>query len=273
MTRGETTRIMAVLQAAYPAYYRGMSANELEPVISLWAEMLADYPADVCALAVKRLFALDAKGYPPTIGQVIASVQAVLDPPEQRMTETEAWGLVKRAAANGYYHAAEEYAKLPPEIRRIIGDADTLHEWSQTESLDTVIAASFMRSYRALTEHKEAAMALPPGMRRQIGAVGDRMRIAEPAHRAIEAPQPSGRTHSPQGSSPAMEAFFARLRELTAEKFQMDNIRDNDAEARADRGTSDAVKGGKGMNALIFAGRPRTKKNSPMVGAPWRDTQ
>ena len=159
MTRAETTRIMAVLQAAYPAYYRSMSAGELEPVISLWSEMLADYPADVCALAVKRLIALDAKGYPPNIGQVIASVRAVLDPPEQRMTETEAWGLVKRAAANGYYHAAEEYAKLPPEIRRIIGDADTLHEWSQTESLDTVIAASFMRSYRALTEREDAARA------------------------------------------------------------------------------------------------------------------
>lgn len=234
MTRIETTRIMAVLQAAYPVYYRGMAANELEPVISLWAEMLADYPADVCALAVKRLIALDTKGYPPNIGQVIASVQAVLDPPEQRMTETAAWGLVKKAAANGYYHAAEEFAKLPPELRRIVGDADALHEWSQAESLDTVIAASFMRSYRALTEHKEAAMALPPGMRVQIGAVADRMRIAEPAHRAIEAPQPPrGEPIPPQGSSPAMEAFFARLRELTAEKFQMDNIRENDAEARA----------------------------------------
>lgn len=233
MTRAETTRIMAVLQAAYPAYYRGMAANELDPVIALWAEMLADYPADVCALAVKRLIALDAKGYPPTIGQVIASVQAVLDPPEQRMTETEAWGLVKRAAANGYYHAAEEYAKLPPEIRRIVGDADTLHEWSQTESLDTVIAASFMRSYRALTEREDAARALPPGIRAQIGTAADGARLKPPVSRALAAPKsPREETHVTQGNSPAMDAFFARLREVMAEKMQMDDIRDNDAEAR-----------------------------------------
>ena len=72
MTRAETLAVMSILKAAYPAYYRDMKRQDAEAVVNLWAEMLADYPADLVAAAVKSHIASDRKGFPPHIGAIIA---------------------------------------------------------------------------------------------------------------------------------------------------------------------------------------------------------
>ena len=68
MTRSETLAIMSILKAAYPGYYRDMKRQDAEAVVNLWAEMLADYPANLVAAAVKSHIASDRKGFPPHIG-------------------------------------------------------------------------------------------------------------------------------------------------------------------------------------------------------------
>ena len=119
MNRAETLAIMSVMKAAYPAFYREMSARDAEAAVSLWCEMFADDPAHIVAMAVKSHIASDRKGYPPNIGSIKEAIRKLTRPDE--MSDMEAWGCVSRALRNGIYGYAEEFKKLPPVIRRIVG--------------------------------------------------------------------------------------------------------------------------------------------------------
>lgn len=78
MDREETLKIMAVLKAAYPAYYRDMPKRDAENAVSLWNEMFAEDDYAVVGAAVKALIASDVKGFPPNIGAVKAQIQRIL---------------------------------------------------------------------------------------------------------------------------------------------------------------------------------------------------
>ena len=135
MNRAETLAIMSVMKAAYPAFYREMSARDAEAAVSLWCEMFADDPAHIVAMAVKSHIASDRKGYPPNIGSIKEAIRKLTRPDE--MSDMEAWGYVSRALRNGIYGYAEEFKKLPPVIRRIVGTPMQLREWAMMDS-DTV---------------------------------------------------------------------------------------------------------------------------------------
>lgn len=165
MTYDETLAIMSVLKAAYPAYYRGMNRQDAEAAVALWAEMFADEPAQVVALAVKSLIATDTKGFPPHIGAVKDSIVKLKQP--QEMTEAEAWALVSKATRNSTYNAGEEFDKLPPVVQRIVGTPMQLREWAAMDSdtLQSVVASNFQRSYKARAAKEREFMALPSEIR------------------------------------------------------------------------------------------------------------
>lgn len=232
MTREETLKIMSVLKGAYPNYYRGMQREEANGVVALWTEMLADYPAEVVALAVKRFIALDDKGFPPSIGQVIQGIRAVASPPEDRLTENEAWGLCRRAACNGAYNSKSEYAKLPPILQRVVGSPEVIHEWSQMDPamLDTTVRASVCRSFNAAMEREEEAKSLPPALNSAIHRLAGQMAIESQSQQelrledsasaatrhaqAISCPAPK----SASGVSSAAERFLEALRGMVENK-------------------------------------------------------
>ena len=51
----ETAKLMAILETAYPMFYAKKTQQEREDAIMLWAEMFADEPGEVVAMAVKAL--------------------------------------------------------------------------------------------------------------------------------------------------------------------------------------------------------------------------
>lgn len=161
MIREETMMIMGVLKTAYPNYYRSMKRDEAEKTIALWTEMFADEPAELVVNAVKVLIATDEKGFPPHIGAVKAHIARITG--GVKKSEYEAWGEVKRALSNSVYHAADEFEKLDPVIKRIVGSPSQLREWAQaeTETLDTVISSNFQRSYRACEKNYRESLTLP----------------------------------------------------------------------------------------------------------------
>ena len=55
MDRLETADILAVLKAAYPQFYNGLSPKEANKIVDLWAEMFKDEPVMVVAVAVKAM--------------------------------------------------------------------------------------------------------------------------------------------------------------------------------------------------------------------------
>lgn len=70
MTRDETLKIMAVLKATYPNFYKDMTCRDAEGVVALWTDMFSEDSYNAVAAAVKAFIASDSKGFPPVVGQV-----------------------------------------------------------------------------------------------------------------------------------------------------------------------------------------------------------
>ena len=179
MTREDTLDLLSVLKAAYPNFYRDMTRKDAEHVIALWSDMFKDEPAELVALAVKAHIATDKKGFPPHIGAIKDAIVKIQQPGE--MTELEAWGLVQKALRNGYYGAQEEFDKLPPVVQRLVGSPNQLREWSQmdTETVSSVVASNFQRSYKARAAHEREFLALPTEVKGAMEQIADRMKMPE----------------------------------------------------------------------------------------------
>lgn len=161
MTRAETIKILSVLRGAYPQFYRGIEKNEAEDTVNLWASMFADEPYQIVSAAVKALIVSNDSGFPPVIGQVKAKIRKITSPDE--MTEGEAWSLVSKALRNSAYGSEEEFNNLPAILQRLVGSPSQLKEWSQmdAETVQSVVASNFQRSYRARAEQQREYDALP----------------------------------------------------------------------------------------------------------------
>lgn len=191
MTREETLAIMALLKAAYPNYYKDMKRADAEGVVNLWATMFADEPADLVAMAVKAHIASDVKGFAPHVGAIKEAIIRIQQPKE--MTEMEAWALVERAISgasmspqsmmyrngvtDGKTSAERNFDKLPPLLKRIVGNPGQLAAWGamNEETVGTVIASNFQRSYRAIAAKEREHMALPSDVCRVMEQIGGAM--------------------------------------------------------------------------------------------------
>lgn len=177
MERADVLAVMAVLKAAYPGYYRGMSRKDADGIVGLWTDMFAeDDPAAVGA-AVKALIATDAKGFPPHIGAVKEKLRQISQPAQ--MSPAEAWGMVWRAVQRSGYNSREEFDRLPDTLRRLVGSPEQLKAWSQmdADTVQSVIASNFQRSYQARAKQEADFMALPEDVKKIALSVSGNLAI------------------------------------------------------------------------------------------------
>lgn len=171
MNRQETIKIMAVLQAAYPQFYAKKTREEMSDIANLWAEMFADEPYPVVAMATKALIKTRVSTYPPGIGEITEKIMKITQPEET--TEMEAWGMVLAAIRNSAYNSRREFEALPEIVQRIVGSPSQLAEWSQMDSstINSVVASNFQRSYKARAKNERDYLALPSSVREFMGAI------------------------------------------------------------------------------------------------------
>jgi len=175
MNKKETATLMAILQVAYPVYYRNKTQDELMTAVNLWTEMFKEDDFKIVSAGVKSFIASDIKGFPPSIGAIKQYIQKITAPEE--LTEQEAWSLIKKALKNSSYNSKEEFEKLPQELQRLLGSPSQLKEWAREEisTLDSVIASNFMRSYRARIQSVREYNALPNDVKQMVGSLSTNM--------------------------------------------------------------------------------------------------
>lgn len=200
MTREETIKVLAVLKAAYPAFYRGMKADELNGIVNLWASQFEGDDYKTVGAAVQAHIATDTKGYPPHIGAIKEAIRKITQPDE--MSEMEAWGYVASALRNSGYNSVAEFDKLPPVVRRIVGSPSQLREWAMMDSdtVQSVVQSNFMRSYRVRAQSEREYLALPESVRELMGQLAGSM--------AIPALKESDRSYDIRQLESEMEARF-----------------------------------------------------------------
>lgn len=187
MTRDDVIKIMSVLRGAYPHFYRDISKQEAYDTINLWTDMFSNDDASIVAAAVKSLIDGDDKGFPPTIGQVKAKMRLLVGSDE--LTEAEAWNLVSKAVKNGLYGAVEEFEKLPPAVKRIVGSPSQLRDWASMDSdtLHSVVASNFQRSYKVVATREKEIAALPDDVKKLINfAMNKEPEALPPAYESHE---------------------------------------------------------------------------------------
>jgi hypothetical protein len=75
MTKQEVIALMAIVRTGYPEYYRTQS--DVSDAVTLWADILADQNAVLIGKALRQFMAMDEKGYPPKVGQLIALAKEI----------------------------------------------------------------------------------------------------------------------------------------------------------------------------------------------------
>mgnify|MGYP002626607181 CR=1 FL=1 len=71
MTKQEIAKLIAVTKALYPNHFKGYSAEDTEYLIAGWGSVLSDYTYEQAGAGLKKFFASDTKGFPPSPGQII----------------------------------------------------------------------------------------------------------------------------------------------------------------------------------------------------------
>lgn len=173
MTKYETSVIMATLRAAYPQYYARQSVEDAEAALNLWAMQFAEETAEEVSAAVSAFIACDTKGFPPSIGQIKEKLDMLrAEAGGGELTALDAWSLVQKACKRSYYNAEEEFAKLPDTVRAVVGSAGVLHDWAamDLDTLCSVVASNFQRSYAARAAHVSEIRRLPQAVRELIAS-------------------------------------------------------------------------------------------------------
>ena len=158
-------------------FYAKKTQQEREDAIRLWAEMFADEPGELVAMAVKALIKSRISTFPPGIGEITEKIQQITQPDE--MTELEAWSLVAKAVSNSAYNSGEEFRKLPPVVQRLVGAPSQLKEWAimDSETFNSVVASNFQRSYKVRAKNERDYLALPSSVKTFMASIAEGMKM------------------------------------------------------------------------------------------------
>lgn len=96
------------------------------------------------------------------------------------MAPQEAWGLVWRAVQRSAYNSREEFERLPPMLRRLVGTPEQLKAWAQMDAntVQSVIGSNFQRSYQERAKQESEFQALPSDIKQMIGGLAERLAIS-----------------------------------------------------------------------------------------------
>ena len=163
MTLGEMVKILTMISAYYPTFNNG---RDLETTTKAWHMLFADDSFSSVQNALLAYVATDTKGFPPMPGQL----KEQMKPKVSEVSSFEAWHEVKKALSNGIYGSKEEFEKLSPICKRIVGSPAVLREWATLDSdeLDTVVSSNFQRNYRAISENTRNYEKLPERVRQML---------------------------------------------------------------------------------------------------------
>lgn len=74
MNKKEALQILAIMQAAYPNFYKG-TKEEAMGTVSVWCMQFHDVPAEIVLMAVHKL--IGRNKFPPTVSEVKSKIVSI----------------------------------------------------------------------------------------------------------------------------------------------------------------------------------------------------
>lgn len=180
MTNKEVMQLIFIIKAAYPKFYQRMTEEDIKNMHEVWSMVISDYDYKTACAGVQSYIINDREGFPPSPGQIIDHIHKLTEKTENRLSEGEAWGLVRKAISNGIYGAEEEFNKLPPIVQTAVGSPDVIRTWAQGD-IDSmsVIQSNFERAYRNAKERHIEESKLPENVKALIEQMTERMALTD----------------------------------------------------------------------------------------------
>lgn len=176
MSSEETSRVLAIIQATFPAWK--VSDSDREVTLKAWHTVLADYPYEQIVYALKAYIKTDTKGFAPSPGQLVNMLVTYAQ--DKSPEEGEAWAMVYKAICNGTYHAKEEFAALPEEIQKAVGCFEQIRNWAIDSDFNAgVTASNFKRAYRQVLDRKKEEAKLGPRLVTMLEGIGNNLAITK----------------------------------------------------------------------------------------------
>lgn len=171
MTLEETSRLMTMIQSIYPRFQEG---RDIRLTTAIWQRLFEDDDLKTVSVAFSAFVATDTRGFPPAPGMLKELIQQARDEAGEAMTDTQAWALVHRAVGRGLYNSQEEFDKLPPLCRQVVGNPAMLREWAAMDesTVESVIASNFMRTYRSRAASARQMAKIPSALREALPGIG-----------------------------------------------------------------------------------------------------
>lgn len=238
MTQKEAAKIVDVLMFNYPDTLRNNSEEALVTYIENWHFFFKDDSYAEVLAAVQKIISSSQERFAPNIGMIREQMRKNREP-KGGLSEQEAWELVKRALRNGLYGYKEEFAKLPPTVQRCVGSENMIREWAamESETLDSVVASNFMRSFRAIRQNAEEEARTPAAMREQLEAFRDKALLSieapskapskTPSEAPLEAPlekKPDKPKERPLPVMPKLDAMYLLATEEETQKMKQEQL-------------------------------------------------
>lgn len=68
MNKDETTKILAIIKAAYPNSFKNMTATDARATVNVWQTAFIEIPADIVLIAVYKTISVSE--FPPTVAAI-----------------------------------------------------------------------------------------------------------------------------------------------------------------------------------------------------------
>lgn len=129
MTRDETTKILAVLKAAYPHSYKNMSQKEALGTVAVWHMQFVDMPPEIVMMAVQKC--ISTSTFTPSISEVKKKISALCWEAYDIITDTGIQALPEQTVqkAKWIYEKTRDYkydTPQEPTLYQMIGNPESM---------------------------------------------------------------------------------------------------------------------------------------------------
>ena len=114
MTKKEALQILAILKAAYPNSYNGMTQKEASGTVAVWMMQFMDTPVDIVLMALQKC--IGTNKFPPSISEVKSKIQSIHWEAYEMLTNIKP-GKIPESVMQQYKRIYEETAEYKHGIK------------------------------------------------------------------------------------------------------------------------------------------------------------
>ena len=160
MSKQEMAKLLGIIYEAYHFFGKDQTPEKAATAVKLWYNVIGSAPYELVEAAI---YAHIAKSeYPPTIAHIRKEMEKLTES-EEELTEVEAMNLILSAASNSIYNALEEFEKLPPILRKLVGSPGQLRNLAtmDVKTINSVVTSNLSRSYKIMVSRQREKNLLP----------------------------------------------------------------------------------------------------------------